>query len=59
MSIIINGVEITGDEDPRDLAQALADAGVTIGGSIVQGNVVGHSGGTIHGDIVITQATRS
>lgn len=50
MRIVINGQEI----DPTD-GQALADAGVYIGGSIVAGNSYGVTGGTVTGDVYVGQ----
>lgn len=46
MRIVINGQDI----DLND-AQAVADSGITVGGSIVAGNSYGVTGGTHEGNV--------
>lgn len=52
MGIVINGQEI----DPTD-NQALANAGITFGGSVVMGDSHGVTGGTHEGDVVMGDKT--
>ncbi|QXE35897.1 hypothetical protein KQY30_18150 [Streptomyces sp. GMY02] len=51
---------MSNDQTQEQIQQALAQAGITVtggsvtfGGGIVMGDQIGHSGGTVHGDVVL------
>ena len=51
-TFIINGHAL-GDGDSEEQRQQLAEAGVTFGGSIVNGDVTAVTGGVVNGDVVL------
>ncbi|MFE4828353.1 hypothetical protein [Streptomyces sp. NPDC056672] len=58
------GGSVSNDQQSQEqIREALAQAGITVtggitfGGSIVIGDQVGHSGGTVHGDVVLGNKT--